>query len=363
MELKRSKRIRVLDLFCGCGGSSLGFKLAAEELGLLSEIIGIDIDRDSCTTFQKNRVGHAIRADVRHLPLRVEEGFFDVVIGCPPCQGFTRMNRSKGIDGSKSEGSGKRKERSRSLEALNGLVETFAEIVASLLPGHVVFENVPGVLRSPHYQKLVEHLEKRGYKLVSRVLDAADYGVPQRRKRLILVASRTGEPSLPKPEARRVTVREAIGDLPALRPGEAHPKIPNHRAMKHLRRVLARIRAVPKDGGSRSALPAELQLRCHMRTAGYKDVYGRMRWDDVAPTLTSGCTNPSKGRFIHPEQDRAITPREAARLQTFPDWFVFYGGFTSVSRQIGNAVPVKLAKHIALTIMENMLRIYGPYRD
>jgi DNA (cytosine-5)-methyltransferase 1 len=341
---RKSKHIKILDLFCGCGGSSLGFKLAAEELGLFPEIVGIDIDHDSCTTFQKNRVGYVVRADVRYLPLRVEEGLFDIIIGCPPCQGFTRMKRSNSED------------------PRNGLVEAFTEVVASLLPNYVVFENVPGVKDSPHYHQLVNCLEKCGYKLESGVLDAADYGIPQRRKRLIVIASRKDRPSLPKPEARRVTVREAIRDLPPLRPGEAHPEIPNHRAMKHSRRVLMRIRAVPKDGGSRLALPAELQLRCHVRIAGYRDVYGRMRWDDVAPTLTSGCTNPSKGRFIHPEQDRAITPREAARLQTFPDWFVFYGGFTSVSRQIGNAVPVKLAKRIALTIMENMPRMCRPDR-
>jgi DNA (cytosine-5)-methyltransferase 1 len=229
------------------------------------------------------------------------------------------------------------------------LVEVFAKLVKSFLPDYMLFENVPWVRSSRHYRQLVGLLKKCGYKLKSRVLDAADYGVPQRRKRLILIASRRGEPRLPRRARRRVTVREAIGDLPPLKPGEAHPLIPNHRAMKHGEEVLTRIRAIPKDGGSRSALPAGLQLRCHKRLVrGYNDVYGRMKWDDVAPTLTSGCTNPSKGRFIHPEQDRAMTPREAARLQTFPDWFVFFGGFTSISRQIGNAMPVELARAIAL---------------
>jgi DNA (cytosine-5)-methyltransferase 1 len=332
---KKSARIKVLDLFCGCGGSSLGFKLAAEELGLYPEIIGIDIDRDACTTFQKNRVGQAIIADVRFAPLRIRKKLFDVIIGCPPCQGFTKMRRRPDLKDPRNE-----------------LVETFTELTKSFLPEYIVFENVPQIQRSHYYQKLIECLKECGYKFESKVMNAADYGVPQRRKRLILVASRNGKPSLPKPIQRRVSVREAIGDLPPLRAGEAHPTIPNHMCMKHTDKVLARIKAIPKNGGSRSALPAELQLQCHKKIRGYSDVYGRMRWDDVAPTLTSGCTNPSKGRFIHPEQDRAITPREAARLQTFPDWFIFYGGFISISKQIGNAVPVKLAECISKALLK-----------
>jgi DNA (cytosine-5)-methyltransferase 1 len=333
----KSACIRVLDLFCGCGGSSLGFKLAAEELGLYPEIIGVDIDRDACITFQKNRVGQAIRADVRRAPFRVQKGLFNVIIGCPPCQGFTRIGR-----------------RSNPKDPRNKLVRTFAELVRSLLPEYVLFENVPRVRNSHYYRWLVRRLKESGYELESGVVDAADYGVPQRRKRLILIASRKGRPSLPKPVWRRTTVREAIGDLPPLEAGAAHPTIPNHRCMAHSDRVLARIRLIPRDGGSRSALPARLQLKCHRRARGYNDVYGRMRWDDVAPTLTTGCTNPSKGRFIHPEQNRAITPREAARLQTFPDWFIFYGGFTSISRQIGNAVPVMLMKHVSEALLGGM---------
>jgi DNA (cytosine-5)-methyltransferase 1 len=338
VALKEPTRIRVLDLFCGCGGSSLGFKLAAQELGLDPEIIGVDIDRDSCITFQRNRVGQAIRADVRYAPFRMQKGLFDVIIGCPPCQGFTRM---RGKPDPK--------------DPRNGLVGVFAELVRFLLPDYLLFENVPRAQNSQYYQRLVECLKECGYEFDSKVIDAADYGVPQRRKRLVLVASRRGKPSIPKPVPYRVTVREAIGDLPPLEAGVAHPTIPNHRCMKHADKVLARIKAVPKDGGNRSAIPAELQLQCHRKVRGYNDVYGRMKWDDVAPTLTSGCTNPSKGRFIHPEQDRAITPREAARLQTFPDWFIFYGGFTSISKQIGNAVPVKLAKHIAGAVIKTML--------
>jgi DNA (cytosine-5)-methyltransferase 1 len=333
---KRPARIRVLDLFCGCGGSSLGFKLAVQKLGLRSEIIGIDIDRDACITFQKNRVGQAIRADVRYPPFRMQKGLFGVLIGCPPCQGFTRMRG-----------------RPDPKDTRNELVGVFSEVVKSILPDYLLFENVPWAQNSHYYQLLVECLKGCGYKFDSKIIDAADHGVPQRRRRLILVASRKRKPRLPETIPHKVTVREAIGDLPPLEAGTACPTIPNHRCMKHTDKVLARIKAIPKNGGSRSALPTELWLQCHKKALGHRDVYGRMCWDTVAPTLTSGCTNPSKGRFIHPEQDRAITPREAARLQTFPDEFVFHGGFISVSRQIGNAMPVKLAENISFNMLKN----------
>jgi DNA (cytosine-5)-methyltransferase 1 len=333
----RRKKIKILDLFCGCGGSSLGFKLAMEKLRLNCEIVGVDINRDACITFQKNRIGQAVRADARFLPFRLKKGDFDILIGCPPCQGFTRMR-------------GKPNQQ----DPRNALVKVYSKYVKSLLPKYLMFENVPWVRDSHFYHQLAECLKSCGYKYVSGVIDAADYGVPQRRKRLILVASLRGRPKLPEPEHNKVTVREAIGDLPPLEAGEKHPVIPNHVCMKHNDKVLSRIRTVPKDGGSRKVLPRELWLTCHLENKGYNDVYGRMKWDDVAPTLTTGCTNPSKGRFIHPEQDRAITPREAARIQTFPDWFVFFGGLTSISRQIGNAMPIKLAEAIALACVSSL---------
>lgn len=332
-----SKRpIRVLDIFCGCGGSSLGFALALRDSGLNCEIVGIDIDRDACLTFQRNRVGQAIRADARYLPIRRERGIFDVIIGCPPCQGFTRM-RGKPAP----------------YDPRNKLVDTFIEWVKFLRPRFVMFENVPWVLDSEYFDRLLKGLQSYGYKYSADIIDAANYCVPQRRKRLILVGCLKRKPKLPAPIPEIVTVRDAIGDLPPLKSGEEHAGIPNHKCMKHSKTVLKRIKLIPKNGGSRSSLPKELWLKCHIKSVGHNDVYGRMRWDDVAPTLTSGCTNPSKGRFLHPDQDRAITPREAARLQTFPDWFVFYGGMTSISRQIGNAMPVRLAKYVAKALLTN----------
>jgi len=332
----RSKRVKILDIFCGCGGGSLGFAFAVRDTGLECDIVGIDIDRDACLTFQKNRVGQAIMADARFPPIRMHRGLFDVIIGCPPCQGFTRMRGKPNPD-----------------DPRNRLVSTFLEWIKVIRPRYVMFENVPWIHGSNYHQCLEKGLKACGYKYDSKILDAAQFGVPQRRKRFVLVASRGWKPKLPETtHASPVTVREAIGDLPPLGNGMAYQAMPNHRCMRHSKKVLERIKMIPMDGGSRSSLPRELTLPCHWRNKGHSDVYGRLHWDNVAPTLTSGCTNPSKGRFIHPRQNRAITPREAARLQTFSDQFIFHGNFFSVSRQIGNAMPVKFAKHIANPLLQ-----------
>lgn len=344
----RGKKVKILDLFCGCGGSSLGFKHALERRGLECEIVGVDIDLDACVTFQKNGVGQAIRADVRFSPIRMKQQLFDIIIGCPPCQGFTRMRGKPDPD-----------------DPRNALVLIFLKWVRKLIPRSVIFENVPWISDSNYCIGLIRGLRELGYECAYEVLNAADFGVPQRRKRFILIASIGHRPKLPEPAhaspalAQKsglptwLTVREAIEDLPALDPGMAHPPIPNHRAMRHSGRVLERIRLIPRDGGSRSSLPRVLQLKCHLRNGGHNDVYGRMRWDTVAPTLTSGCTNPSKGRFTHPDQNRGVTARECARLQSFSDSFVFYGSKTSISRQIGNAMPPLFTQTIVKYMVES----------
>ncbi len=200
-----------------------------------------------------------------------------------------------------------------------------------------------------HFQTLLETLREEGYRAAYRVLDAADYGVPQRRRRLVAVALRSDVPEefrFPPPRPR-TSVRNAIGDLPPLQAGQRDPADPNHAARRLGERTLRLIRAVPKDGGSRKDVPTSLWLRCHRDRRGHEDVFGRLRWDDVAPTITSGCTDPTKGRYMHPDQDRAITPREAACLQSFPRDYVFEGTAVQVSRQIGNAFPPRLMREIA----------------
>jgi DNA (cytosine-5)-methyltransferase 1 len=193
-----------------------------------------------------------------------------------------------------------------------------------------------------------------------RIADAAEYGVPQRRKRLLVVASRVTAPSLPEPthgdgEADGikpfVTVRDAIGRLRRLEAGEADPDDPFHQARRHSALTLQRLACIP-EGGDRRNLPDELVLDCHRDHEGHYDVYGRMRWDRVAPTLTSGCTNVTKGRFCHPGQDRALTLREAMLLQTFPSHARLKGFTDGMALQVGNAVPSLLAERIAEKIID-----------
>ena len=209
-----------------------------------------------------------------------------------------------------------------------------------------MMENVPALAKYEKFIDFVERLSANGYRVISKVLDVSDFGVPQRRKRLILSASRVGQPRLAAEAPVRTTVREAIGGLPpAGKSGDALHDIPTkHRSA----RVQAMIEAIPKDGGSRHSLYDTMTLGCHRRTSGFNDVYGRMKWEDVSPTITSGCSNPSKGRFIHPQEDRPITLREAAILQSFPADYRFFvsHGKEAIALMIGNALPPKfIAAH------------------
>jgi DNA (cytosine-5)-methyltransferase 1 len=194
------------------------------------------------------------------------------------------------------------------------------------------------------------------------IVDAVNYGVPQFRKRFILLSTAINvELHIPEPthvspeEATRtekrtwLTVKDAFTGLPDLSAGEQSQDDPLHKARRHTSLNLKRLRCIPPNGGSRDSLPDELQLACHKngKNVGYHDVYGRMDFHRPSNTLTTGCTNITKGRFAHPTSDRAITPREAARLQTFPDSYRFYGNYEQISTQIGNAVPVRLAEVFA----------------
>jgi DNA (cytosine-5)-methyltransferase 1 len=210
----------------------------------------------------------------------------------------------------------------------------------------------------PRFEALLEGLSELGYELTWDVLDAVDFGVPQRRRRLLVVASRVSKPVLPvathgDPASGRtawVTVRDAIGSLPPVASGEVDPGDIYHRARRHSQLALQRLRAIPA-GGARTDLPENLQLECHKDHAGHYDIYGRMWWDRPAPTLTSGCTNITRGRFAHPDQDRAITLREALLLQTFPGTAVLHGSLDVMALQVGNAVPPLFAERIGQSVV------------
>jgi DNA (cytosine-5)-methyltransferase 1 len=211
----------------------------------------------------------------------------------------------------------------------------------------------------PRFDALLDGLVALGYENVWDVLDAADFGVPQRRRRVLVIASRVSAPTLPAATHHDraspgrpawATVRDAIGALPPLESAEVEAGDAYHRARRHSALALKRLRAIPA-GGARSDLPDDLQLECHRNHAGHYDIYGRMWWDRPAPTLTSGCTNVTRGRFAHPDQDRAITLREAMLLQTFPRTAVLRGSWDTKALQVGNAIPPLFAERIGETIL------------
>lgn len=221
-----------------------------------------------------------------------------LLAGCPPCQGFSsvrRLNRKKAV----------RDER-------NGLILEYLRLIRRLKPLTVMMENVPGLRNYYLFKKMLIELKKMGYFLYYDVLNVEKYGVPQRRKRLVLVGSLLSQIKVaPSPNIKK-TVRDAIGNLKSS--DTTHD--PLHRIVaRHTPRIQNLINMIPTDGGSRTNLPKKYQLACHKKpNVGFKDIYGRLKWDSYSSTITGGCLNPSKGRFLHPEENRVITPREAALL-------------------------------------------------
>jgi DNA (cytosine-5)-methyltransferase 1 len=217
-----------------------------------------------------------------------------------------------------------------------------------------MLENVPGLAENRRFVAFRKELESQGYCVKWDVLNAADYGVPQRRRRLVLLASMLGEPEF-APKARNYrTVRQFIANLPT--PEQSRDPLHNY-SVQRSEKVFDLIAGIPPDGGSRRALGSKKQLPCHKRTMGFWDVYGRMAWDKPAPTITGGCINPSKGRFLHPKEDRAITLREAALLQTFPKSYCFPldQGRYPVALLIGNALPPEFIRRHAGALMKSAL--------
>jgi DNA (cytosine-5)-methyltransferase 1 len=335
-----------IDLFSGSGGLTLGLKRAGFKV-----VAGVELDSLSAESYRKNhREVHLWEEDIRGIELEavqrklgLKAGELHLIAGCPPCQGFSTIRT--------------RKRSAAADDPRNALVGEFVRFVEGLLPRAIMLENVPGLASYSGFTEVVTKLEALGYSCEYEVFDAADYGIPQRRKRLVLIGSRHGTIPMAKATRNPPHVRKALKGLPVPgKSGDALYDVVERRSDK----VAAIIKLVPKDGGNRSNLPAEYQLKCHQDCAGFRDVYGRMAWDEVSPTITSGCTNPSKGRFLHPEQDRAITPREAALLQGFPRRYFFSlkRGKEGVARLIGNAFPPEFARRFAAEIYE-ALRVEG----
>jgi|SRR5579862_1949361 len=337
-------RIVAVDLFCGAAGLSLGLKNSGIEIAA-----GIDLDPACRYPFAENIGAPFIEEDVCALTAeRVETWFGDakirVLAGCAPCQPFSGYTTKR-----------------REIDRRWQLLLEFLRIAVEAKPEIVTLENVPRLVHLPLWDSFVRTLKENGYHVSWDILDAADYGVPQNRCRLVLLASRIGEIQLPKKTAKRSrTVRQAIGRLPATAAGLPGTVDPLHASRALTPRNLNRIKASRPDGTWRD-WPLRMRVRCHKTESGrtYPSVYGRMSWEKPAPTITTQFYGFGNGRFGHPEQNRAITLREGAILQSFPRDYRFAPAnkpisFLTIGRLIGNAVPPLLAFAIGAAIVRHV---------
>ncbi len=338
-----------VDFFCGSGGVTAGLKAANWQV-----LAALDNDPIALKTYRENhREVTLVQKDITSedaiagVAKAVENLRIDMMVVCAPCQPFSSQNRKRGND------------------PRDQLIVKSLRMVPVVQPRIIFFENVPGLAGQAHrpiLEELKRALNELGYRVTDPlVMDASSLGVPQRRKRCIMLAASddaclqafldtdTSQPGR--------SVYDAIGRLAVLESGQRHPKDDMHKARSHSEIALRRLSKIPRDGGSRASLPPELELECHRGSKAFPDVYGRMSWHEVAPTLTTGCTDITRGRFAHPAQDRAITLREAARLQTFDDDYRFIGNASQIATQIGNAVPPAMIAGLSAAL-ENALSAY-----
>jgi DNA (cytosine-5)-methyltransferase 1 len=345
-------RASVVDLFCGVGGLSYGFKKEGFEIAA-----GIDTDPSCRYAYETNLGARFSAQDIRELPSSQVARIFDarksdyrVLIGCAPCSPFSLYTRRYR--------KAKRRDRNRKWQ----LLEEFSRIALATRPDVVSMENVPRLRKHPIFRQFVAGLREAGYAVTYYHVRADHYGVPQRRSRLVLFASIFGEVDmLPETHLHRpITVREAIGGLPRIKAGVPCAEDRLHVTRGLTEKNLLRLTRT-REGGGWKDWPEHLRLPCHRKRGGksFRSVYGRMRWNALGPVITTECLGIGNGRFGHPEQNRAISIREAALLQTFPKGFKFVPPRAPVigvhlARQIGNAVPVRLAQIIARSIKRHL---------
>ena len=363
-------KFKAIDLFCGAGGLSTGLKKSGFRLCL-----GVDIDEKALKTYKCNlKRTKVLREDIKKVTgekiteltgINRRDNF--LLAGCPPCQGFSSLGKRDAND------------------EKNELVYEYIRIINELEPSFILMENVPGMstgVGKEIFKKVVKELGEN-YHVEYATLNAADFGVPQIRKRLVLHGIRNDvydnlglakekQKILPKPTHSKekkkgyrkwVTVRKVIFDLPMLEAGESYDDgiIKNHKARSLSEKNIERLQEIRLHGGNREMISEELQLECHKKeNVSYTDTYGIINPDKPAPTITSGCTIISKGRYCHPTQNRGLSIREAARLQSFDDKFEFQGNMGEMSLQIGNAVPPKLAQASGKVII-NYMGLYEDY--
>ena len=351
-----TKQPVAVDLFCGAGGLSFGLQRAGIEISA-----GIDIDESCRYAFETNVNAPFYANDIGTVSPKFVRSLFPkdcvtVLAGCAPCQPFSSYTNGRAGP-----------------EEQWQLLRKFGELVDSIKPDIVTMENVPRLKRHPVFQEFMDVLNDSGY-LYERsqtVVRCADYGVPQTRRRLVILASRLGELELLSPTyfpSNSVNVNEAIRDLEPISAGESSRRDRLHRSSRLNEKNLARIRT-SKPGGTWEDWQDDLVAACHTTSKGksYKNVYGRMSWGEPAPTITTQFNGFGNGRFGHPEQNRAISLREGALLQTFPADYRFVPDegpvqFAPIARMIGNAVPPKLAEAIGRSILVHVEAINGSSR-
>lgn len=345
-----TKTSKVIDLFCGIGGLSHGFIQENFEV-----VAGIDIDKTCQFAFENNNNSKFIDKSISDVSADeilnlYNDADLKILVGCAPCQNFSSyMFKDKDKESNKWK-----------------LLYEFSRLIKDVQPEIVSMENVAQLLnfkKAPVFEDFISNLKSLGYHVSYEVVNCPDYGIPQSRKRLILLASKLGEIKLiPKTHTKDnyITVMDAIGDLPKIKDGEKDKNDPFHFSRKLTPINKKRIKATPY-GGSWKDWDDDLKLVCHKKESGksYPSVYGRMLWEKPSPTMTTQCVGYGNGRFGHPEQDRAISLREAALLQTFPLNYQFSEdakiiNSAVIARQIGNAVPVRLGQVVAKSIKEHL---------
>lgn len=357
-------KFKMLDLFCGAGGFSYGM----DKNPNFNTVVALDFDEKAAETFKKNMpqtevlVGDITDADVKERIVKLSKKLgVNMVIGGPPCQGYSMKGKKMGLK-----------------DPRNFLFREYLNVVKQLNPEIFVIENVKGLLLASNgwfRDEILKSIEQLGYSVRYGVLNAADFGVPQARERALFICTKGQAIDLPKPNAKiHTTVRDAIGDLSYLDSGEGEfemdyfgdalsdyqilmrtgsEKLYNHKASKHKQVAIDKLKLIPPEQG-KEALPFEL-----LGKQQFKTTWGRLKWDDVSPTIDTRFDASSNGTNNHPFLHRAITPREAARIQSFDDRFIFYGSKVHIRKQIGNAVPPLMAKAIADKIAED----YNDRRD
>jgi DNA (cytosine-5)-methyltransferase 1 len=346
-------KVKVVDLYCGIGGLTHGLILEG-----FNVVAGVDNDKSCRFAFEKNNGAKFISRNIarftaKELAKLYRGASVRILVGCAPCQPYSSLSR--------------RRLTNKAARKRWYPMYRFMTLVRRVKPEIVSMENVPDLSNTRKYAvfgQFVECLHALGYNVFFKTVDASRYGIPQRRQRLVLLASRLGGISLideTNSADEFVSVREAIGSLPSLKEGAIHRSDPLHRASRLSQKNKERIAATPRDGGSATSWPRRLMPKCYRKKSGRSymvTVYGRMRWKDPAPTMTTQCTTLGTGRFGHPSQNRAISLREAAIFQSFPDYYQFAPkdeiSIGRTATHIGNAVPVLLGRVIGRSIKNHL---------